>query len=121
MSVEAKYYHPNEDLVKVIVKAWTNDVFKKKLLTYPDKDDEAEWEKRAKVKEEQFARVRAALEAFGIQVNNPIVLTCRQFEMGYIMAGNEELFVLPHAPNNLDSAMAPASARVAMIFCPFGM
>lgn len=121
MSIEAKYYHPNEDLVKVIVNAWTDDVFKKKLLTYPDKDDAAAWTKRAKVEEVQFARVRAALNTFGIQVNNPIVLTCRQFEMGYTMAGNEELFVLPYAPNNLNLAMAPASARVAMIFCPFGM
>ena len=80
--------HP--DLANVIVEAWSNAEYKKRLLTIPSgspKDYEISGADRT--------RTKKALEEKGIFLDEPIVLTVRQFATYKMTSQTEIVFPLP--------------------------
>ena len=60
----------------------------------------------------------------GVYVQNPVVLTPEQYELGYTKHDCDVIYVLPDTPNAGDLPNAKYSvdtARTAMKFCMFGM
>jgi hypothetical protein len=60
----------------------------------------------------------------GVYVQNPVVLTPEQYELGYTKHDCDAIYVLPDTPIAEDLPYAKYSvdtARTAMKFCMFGM
>lgn len=102
-------YHPNEALANAIVKAWTDDEFRRRLLTYPGSD----------MRNPNYQSTRDALSEMGVNIHrmDPVVLTTQQYAT-YRRRANQIIFVLP---DPLGSVHNLATAQVAMCLHVFGM
>jgi len=114
-------YHPNDGLVSVIIRAWQNNNFKNKLLSF-DNDSEAS----DVTKDPQYPRTKRRLELVGqVFIDKPVVITEKQYSNGYVKRDNAEVvFVLPNTPKDLVEGPETAlgnSARALMAAVPFGM
>jgi hypothetical protein len=114
-------YHPNDGLVSVIIRAWQNNNFKKKLLSFDETDDVSNLSTPPK-----YQRTKRRLELVGqVFIDQPVVITEDQYKAGYVKRDNAEVvFVLPNTPNDLVEGPETAlgnSARALMAAVPFGM
>ena len=114
-------YHPNDGLVDVIIRAWQNNNFKKKLLSFDSDSDASDV-----TKDPQYPRTKRRLELVGqVFVDQPVVITEDQYKAGYVKRDNAEIvFVLPNTPKDLVEGPETAlgnSARALMAAVPFGM
>lgn len=116
-------YHPNETLAKIIVQAWTDDAFKKNLLTF-DEGTLPDW--RHAVPAAKLGSTSKAFEAFDIWLDRPIVLTEEQLATfsedqfaTFIAQNGEYFFVLPDVPTS--SRPSLGTAVVAMSMCTCGI
>ena len=117
--VAVSVHYPNDNLVRAIVKAWTENSFRDALLTYPDLHTEQDWQKRA---QPDYARTGNALKQIDASYDCPIVLTQAQYEWGYQKARDQEvIFVLPDQPAVLDARNSFDAAKHAMENVVFGM
>lgn len=116
-------YHPNEGLVSVIVRAWKNEKFHAKLLSY---DSDADAGDGTSAKKPNHARTQRRLGKVGnVHLDRPVVITEKAYKDGYIMRNNNEVvFVIPDKPDQvIDDAGSEtgATARALMAAVPFGM
>jgi hypothetical protein len=88
-------YHPNDALAAVIVRAWSDDKFKNRLLSHPTLTNQA--------------NTIAALEEMGIYLDEPVVLELKD-HAAFAPSGKQVVFVLP-APKGKPSM---DTARIAM-------
>jgi hypothetical protein len=90
----------HEQLAEAIVRAWSEEAYKERLLTFPSGSSET------KISNKDRAQTGAALKEFGIDLGNPVVvLTEKQFaEFVEVESGNRSyrgisktdvIFVLP--------------------------
>jgi hypothetical protein len=102
-------YHPNEALANAIVKAWSDDEFRTRLLTFPGSD----------MRNPNYQSTRDALSEVGVNIDKlvPVVLTPQQYAT-YRRRANQIIFVLP---DPLGSVHNLATAQVAMCLHVFGM
>jgi hypothetical protein len=120
-------YFPNDSLVKMIAKAWTDTEYKKDLLTFPEADRAPEWNNYTGKIDEMLGHTKKLFDQATIYLDCPIVLTPDQF--AYYGKGSlgkrESLFVLPDLPAKAPKFKladeAVKTAEVAMVFCVFGM
>jgi len=113
-------YHPNETLAKIIVKAWTDDDFKKRLLTF-DEGTLPDW--RGAVAATRLGFTRQALEDSDIWLDKPIVLTEDQLasfsedQLATFIAHNGEfVFVLPDPPTSSKTpSLGTAAVAMSMV------
>src|SRR5262245_7316462 len=108
-------HYPSDNLISVIIRAWTDDTFRKDLLTFDDSP------KPSPRKEGDYAKTKKALHDMGVFIDYPVVLTHVQFEAGFEKEGREVVFVLPKEPTKTEGKYSIATARAAMQFCIFGM
>jgi len=80
----------HDDLANVIVEAWSNPEYKKRLLTIPSGSP-----KDYKISGADRTRTKKALEEMGIFLDEPIVLTVRQFATYKMTSKTEIVFPLP--------------------------
>lgn len=80
----------HEDLANVIVEAWSNPEYKKRLLTISSGSP-----KDFKISGADRTRTKKALEEMGIFLDEPIVLTVRQFATYKMTSKTEIVFPLP--------------------------
>ena len=102
-------YHPNENLARAIVRAWSDNAFKTRLLTF--ESGHADFQKP------NFESSRAALAEVDIFIERAVVLTQQQYT-GYKKKDKEIIFVLP---DPLGSTYSLATAQVAMAATCVGM
>jgi hypothetical protein len=120
-------YYPNDTLVKMIARAWTDDNYKVKLLTFPEQDKAPEWNKyTGQQMDDMLGRTKKVFDDEKIHLEFAIALTPDQFaNYGKGSSGKREyLFVLPPIPGSIkftSSDEAVKTAEVAMVFCIFGM
>jgi hypothetical protein len=103
-------YHPNETLASAIVRAWSDEDFRNRLLTYPTNNMRAP----------NYENTRGALREIGVGIDNPmipVVLTPQQY-VSYRRRANQIIFVLP---DPLGSMHNLATAQVAMSVTNRGM
>lgn len=107
-SDEAISYHPNEALAHIIVRAWSDDRFKNRLLTFP-----------VDLQTPNYDNTRAALQEMGITIETktPVVLTEQQYA-NFTSQDDQIVFVLP---NLLGSVFSLAHAQLAMSITVRGM
>jgi hypothetical protein len=95
-------YHPNAALALAIVRAWSDNAFKNRLLTFP-----------VNMQTPQVDSTRAALREVGIAIDpplRPVVLTQQQYPT-YTRLADDIVFVLPdpigatHSLHNAELAM----------------
>ena len=108
-------HYPSDNLISVIIRAWTDDTFREDLLTFTDAP------KPSPRKQGDYAKTKKALHEMGIFIDYPVVLTPKQFEKGFEKEGREVVFVLPEEPTRTEGKHSVATARAAMQFCIFGM
>lgn len=120
-------YFPNDDLVKVILEAWTSQSFKERLLTFPEKDRYADWKDWLKADANAYtamtAKTSQALAGVvsELRLGLPVVLTQEQYENGYRKNDDKEVvFVLPDAPQT-HGKQSLTTARVMMAATIRGM
>ena len=119
-------YYPNDSLVRMIAKAWTDVAYKNNLLTFPE-DKAPDWSNYSGKMEDLIGRTKKVFEEEGIYLEYPIVFTPDQFaNYGKGSSGKREsLFVLPPPPAKVSSFKssdeAMKTAEIAMVFCTFGM
>jgi hypothetical protein len=80
----------HDDLANVIVEAWSNPEYKKRLLTIPSGSP-----KDYAISGVDRTRTKNALEEKGIVLDEPIVLTVRQFATYKMTSKTEIVFPLP--------------------------
>lgn len=80
----------HDDLANVIVEAWSNPEYKKRLLTIPSGSP-----KGYTISGVDRTRTKNALEEKGIVLDEPIVLTVRQFATYKMTSKTEIVFPLP--------------------------
>jgi hypothetical protein len=113
------HHHPNDHLVGAIIRAWTDNSFRRALLTYPNLNKVAGWRKRAKP---DYQKTSKALAEMGIHVDRPVVLTQAQYEWGYDKARDHDVvYVLPDAPSKHHAKYSVSTAKTQMQFHPMGM
>jgi hypothetical protein len=78
------------DLANVIVEAWSNPDFKKRLLTIPSGSP-----KDYRISGADRTRTKNALEEMGIILDEPIVLTVKQFATYKMTSKTEVVLPLP--------------------------
>jgi hypothetical protein len=78
------------DLANVIVEAWSNPEYKKRLLTIPSGSP-----KDYTISVPDRTRTKNALEEMGIFLDEPVVLTIRQFATYKMTSKTEVVFPLP--------------------------
>jgi hypothetical protein len=102
-------YHPNEALANAIVKAWSDQEYRRRLLTFPGDN----------MRNPNHQSTRAALSEMGVTIEtmDPVVLTPQQYAT-YRRRANQIIFVLP---DPLGSVHNLGTAQVAMCVHPFGM
>jgi hypothetical protein len=105
---EAISYHPNDALALAIVRAWSDESFKDRLLTFS-----------ADMQTRDHERTRAALREMGIIIESktPVVVTEQQF-LSYPREKDHIVFVLP---DPLGSIHTFANAQLAMSIIVLGM
>lgn len=96
-------------LANAIVKAWSDDAFRTRLLTFPGSD----------MRNPNYQSTRDALSEVGVNIDKmvPVVLTPQQYAT-YRRRANQIIFVLP---DPLGSVHNLATAQVAMCVNVFGM
>jgi hypothetical protein len=101
-------YHPNDALAHAIVRAWSDDAFKNRLLTFSENMQQRDHE-----------RTRAALREVGIVIEtmDPVVVTEEQYR-AYNEQDNHIVFVLP---NPLGALHSMHNAQIAMCITTLGM
>jgi hypothetical protein len=106
-------YHPNEHLARAIVKAWSDESFKNRLLTFPPGAHEADWKKIPEGERSAMLRkTSAALAEMDVFLDTPVVLTVEQFATYKgTSEKTEAVFVLPDV---LGKKISLATAQVAM-------
>ena len=115
-------YHPNDALAQAIVRAWSEPHFRDKLLTFPEKDAKAIWDKRNSAEyEKTIERSRESLESVGVYLTSPVVLTQKQYQTYKKKHDDEVVFVLPDAPIQDEGKKSLATARVKMTYTVRGM
>ncbi len=110
-------YHPNEGLALGIVRAWTDNSYKDRLLSFPPPapPDYAN---------PHFTSSSAALAEVGVYINEPIVVTEAQYPdyLKFLSIHGQPipkaLFVLP---DPLGTTFTLATAQAAMVMTPLGM
>lgn len=114
-------YHPNDSLAHAIVRAWTDESFKKRLLTFPE-HTAPDWSKFAdEDRQKMIGATRDALAEVEIFLDSPVVLTPDQFGQYRPKDDSEVIFVLPSPSIVYGKRYTLDTARVAMALCPFGM
>jgi hypothetical protein len=115
-------YHPNESLALAIVRAWSEESFRSRLLTFPGNPNSASWEGiSSEARQEIIGRTRAALGEMDIFLDSPVVLTVSQLQ-GYKKKEEKEIiFVLPDPSMVNGKQYSIATAKVAMAIQCFGM
>jgi hypothetical protein len=77
-------------IANVIVEAWSKPSYKKRLLTIPPGSP-----KNYRISEADRARTKEALREMGISLDEPVVLTVRQFATYKMTSQTEIVFPLP--------------------------
>jgi hypothetical protein len=111
---EVRYY-PNDNLVFAIVRAWSEESFRARLLTFKF-DESADWSKFSTVDYgTMVAKTRDALAEVDVFLDAPVVLTQKQYvEYKPKDPQKEVVFVLPDPSIVHDKKYSLATARVAM-------
>jgi hypothetical protein len=120
-SVDTDSFHPNDNLVDAIVRAWTDDGFRTGLLSFPKITRREDWRP---TDPPNYANTQQALAAVGVYFERPVVLTRDQYKWGYKKKeGNEVVFVLPDPPGRPEflGRRSFATARAAMAITARGM
>jgi hypothetical protein len=115
-------HYPNDNLVSTIIRAWLDPDFRRSLLSYPDAKTREQLASAARATD--YKKSRDCLAQMGVYIQNPVVLTPEQYELGYTKHDCDAIYVLPDTPNAGDLPYAKYSvdtARTAMKFCMFGM
>jgi len=102
-------YHPNDALALAIVRAWSDNAFKNRLLTFSPGTAAA-----------QYNSTRDALREIGISIEpplNPVVLTQQQYP-SYAPLADQVVFVLPDPIGSIHSFH---NAQLAMCITVLGM
>jgi len=102
-------YHPNDALALAIVRAWSDNGFRNRLLTFP-----------VNMQTPQVDNTRAALREVGISIEpplTPVVLTQQQYST-YTRLQNDIIFVLPDPIGSIHSFY---NAQLAMSITCMGM
>jgi hypothetical protein len=116
--------HPIYQLARAVVRAWGDEAYRGRLLSYPNIIDRSEWMKKGIPNYESTKNaLDEVIERSGftaLNIKKPVILTCPQYNWGYVKQSSEEIvLVLPTS-----MALIPRSvggARLAMTFCPAGM
>jgi hypothetical protein len=115
-------FFPNDNLVRAIARAWSDESFKKRLLTFTH-EDTADWSRFSDVQRNQMIlKSGEALAEMEVFLDAPIVLTQKQFD-GYNKKDKEKeiVFVLPNAPQALGNKYSLGTAQVVMALTCAGM
>ena len=120
-NVDPLWYHPNDNLASAIARAWADDSFRKRLLTFDETKDAANWQGLDYGK--TLLRTSQALAEEDVFVATPVVLTHVQYIKHYKKQSDDEVvFVLPKRPDTLaNHHYALEAARMNMRFIVFGM
>jgi hypothetical protein len=112
-------YYPNDGLAQAILRAWTDSVYRGKLLSYGP-DPAVDFTKQ----QPSYTNTSLALAEVGVHITQPIVMTVAQYAgfKTFIQGGGKAppgvLFVLPDTLGNLYTM---DTARVAMTVTCNGM
>jgi hypothetical protein len=107
-------YHPNDSLAMAIVRAWSDPEYKRRLLTFPEKD-EADWSKiKDPARREMIRKSSKALAEVDVFLEMPVVLTSEQYDDYKPKAKKEVVFVLPDpiGGNSLETARIAMAVQV---------
>jgi hypothetical protein len=102
----ADFSYQNEELAKLIAKAWTDNVYRGKLLDHTT------------------AFAKTELENRGVKLTHPVVLTEDEYDNGWQLDHKDEVvFVLPNASRaqNVAAADLLETAKFLMACVPKGI
>src|SRR4026209_673394 len=98
-AINAVTYHPNTALANAIVKAWGDNDYKERLLTFNAKHITAHgpYTITSRPEAKDYTRTKKALDDVGFDgVNKPVALAFPQYDaVGYQKVVGEVVFVLP--------------------------
>jgi hypothetical protein len=102
-------FAPNDALAQAIIRAWTDQTYRDDLLTFSDKDN---WNRMsAAARAAKIRKTSEALEKVDVFLDNPVVLTAKQFATYKSSSKDEIVFILPEP---LSTKPTLATAKVAM-------
>lgn len=107
----ADFSYQNDSVAQMITEAWTDQPFQQQILT--------------RLQDGSSPNTKAALQARGIYLTNPVVITEAEYYAGYVMPDpNGVVFVLPNEPR-IDAPPQHQSlletARLLMACTPNGI